>query len=125
MHLTQDVKQFNCESRLTVNDKEATMVTIKTSADIPVAPNNLHKMVVKSGLKNQMVAELKGVQPGTLSRHKSGDIAISLSDAEDYAKILNVKQWKYFLPTRPSRFWQWQIAGKMTPQNIATITNVL
>ncbi len=42
------------------------MVTNQTSAGISVAPNNLHKMVVKSGLKNQMVAELKGIQPGTL-----------------------------------------------------------
>jgi len=77
------------------------MVTNKTSAGISVAPNNLHKMVVKSGLKNQMVAELKGVQPGTLSRHKSGDIAISLSDAEDYAKILKCKTMEIFFANPP------------------------
>jgi hypothetical protein len=77
------------------------MVTNQTSADISVAPNNLHKMVVKSGLKNQMVAELKGVQPGTLSRHKSGDIAISLSDAEDYAKILKCKTMEIFFANPP------------------------
>ena len=77
------------------------MVTNQTSADISVAPNNLHRMVTKSGLKNQMVAELKGIQPGTLSRHKSGDIAISLSDAEDYSKILKCKTMEIFFANPP------------------------
>ena len=70
------------------------MVT-KTAENI-VAPNNLHKMIVRSGLKSNMVAELKGIQPPTLSRHKNGDIGISLTDAEEYAKILNCTPQQIF-----------------------------
>jgi len=65
-------------------------VVTKTAENI-VAPNNLHKMIVRSGLKSNMVAELKGIQPPTLSRHKNGDIGISLTDAEEYAAILKCK----------------------------------
>ena len=53
-----------------------------------VAPNNLNKMIGQSGLRKTMVAELKGVQPATVSRHINGDIGMSLGDAEEYAKIL-------------------------------------
>jgi hypothetical protein len=53
-----------------------------------VAPNNLNKMIGLSGLRKTMVAELKGVQPATVSRHINGDIGMSLGDAEEYAKIL-------------------------------------
>ena len=70
------------------------MVT-KTAENI-VAPNNLHKMILRSGLKSNMVAELKGIQPPTLSRHKNGDIGISLTDAEEYAKILNCTPQQIF-----------------------------
>jgi len=67
----------------------------------PVAPNNLDKMIRRSGLKNNMVAELKGIQPATLSRHKSGDIGISLADAEEYAKILNCTAQQIFFSSPP------------------------
>jgi DNA-binding Xre family transcriptional regulator len=67
----------------------------------PVAPNNLDKMIRRSGLKNNMVAELKGIQPATLSRHKSGDIGISLGDAEEYAKILNCSPQQIFFSAPP------------------------
>ena len=67
----------------------------------PVAPNNLDKMIRRSGLKNNMVAELKGIQPATLSRHKSGDIGISLGDAEEYAKILNCTAQQIFFSSPP------------------------
>ncbi len=67
----------------------------------PVAPNNLDKMIRRSGLKNNMVAELKGIQPATLSRHKSGDIGISLGDAEEYAKILNCTPQQIFFASPP------------------------
>jgi hypothetical protein len=67
----------------------------------PVAPNNLDKMIRRSGLKNNMVAELKGIQPATLSRHKSGEIGISLVDAEEYAKILNCTAQQIFFSNPP------------------------
>ena len=67
----------------------------------PVAPNNLDKMIRRSGLKNNMVAELKGIQPATLSRHKSGDIGISLGDAEEYAAILNCTPQQIFFVNPP------------------------
>lgn len=67
----------------------------------PVAPNNLDKMIRRSGLRNNMVAELKGIQPATLSRHKSGDIGISLADAEEYAKILNCTPQQIFFASPP------------------------
>ena len=58
-------------------------------------------MIRRSGLKNNMVAELKGIQPATLSRHKSGDIGISLGDAEEYAKILNCTPQQIFFASPP------------------------
>ena len=67
----------------------------------PVAPNNLDKMIRRSGLRNNMVAELKGIQPATLSRHKSGDIGISLGDAEEYSKILNCTPHQIFFASPP------------------------
>jgi hypothetical protein len=73
----------------------------KTLKAGPVAPNNLDKMIRRSGLKNNMVAELKGIQPATLSRHKSGDIGISLGDAEEYAKILNCTAQQIFFSSPP------------------------
>ncbi len=66
-----------------------------------MAPNNLDRMIRRSGLKNNMVAELKGIQPATLSRHKSGDIGISLGDAEEYAKILNCTPQQIFFSAPP------------------------
>ena len=66
-----------------------------------MAPNNLNAMIIRSGLKNNMVAELKGIQPPTLSRHKSGDIGISLADAEEYAKILGCTAQQIFFSSPP------------------------
>ena len=77
------------------------MIMCKTLKARPVAPNNLDKMIRRSGLKNNMVAELKGIQPATLSRHKSGDIGISLGDAEEYAKILNCTAQQIFFSSPP------------------------
>lgn len=77
------------------------MIIWKTLKAGPLAPNNLDKMIRRSGLKNNMVAELKGIQPATLSRHKSGDIGISLGDAEEYAKILNCTAQQIFFSSPP------------------------
>ena len=75
------------------------MVTL--SRDYNMAPNNLNKMIERSGLTNKMVAELKGIQPATLSRHKSGDIGISLADAEEYAAILKCEPQQIFFSNPP------------------------
>ncbi len=69
-------------------------------------PNNLDKMIQTSGergpkLNKRQVAELKEIQPPTLSRHISGDIGISLSDAEEYAKILNCRPQHIFFQFPP------------------------
>jgi len=50
--------------------------------------NNLNTMILRSGISKRIVAEQKGIQPETLSRHISGKIQLSLNDAEDYSKIL-------------------------------------
>lgn len=69
-------------------------------------PNNLDKMIQTSGergpkLNKRQVAELKEIQPPTLSRHISGDIGMSLSDAEEYAKILNCTPHHIFFQFEP------------------------
>lgn len=69
-------------------------------------PNNLNKMIETSGergpkLNKRQVAELKGIKPPTVSRHISGEIGISLGDAEEYAKILNCTPHHIFFQFEP------------------------
>ena len=73
------------------------MVRLSSTGNI-VAPNNLNKMIGQSGLRKTMVAELKGVQPATVSRHINGDIGMSLGDAEEYAAILKCTPNEIFFP---------------------------
>lgn len=51
-------------------------------------PNNLNKMIEKSGLQKKVVAERKGVTPETLSRHIHERVPMTLVDAREYADIL-------------------------------------
>ena len=66
-----------------------------------IMPNNLNKMITASGLSKREVAGLKGVTPETLSRHISGKIGISLSDAEQYARILGCTAKEVFFAADP------------------------
>ena len=52
--------------------------------------HNLAVCIDKSGLTNNEVAAAKGVTPETLRRHKNGKIQMSLKDAQDYARIIDV-----------------------------------
>jgi|TARA_B100000085_G_scaffold280124_2_gene304537 hypothetical protein len=51
-------------------------------------PNNLNKMIEKSGLQKKVVAERKGVTPETLSRHIHERVPMTIVDAREYADIL-------------------------------------
>tara|TARA_S200002703_G_scaffold148836_1_gene145888 strand:+ start:250 stop:1032 length:783 start_codon:yes stop_codon:yes gene_type:complete len=77
-----------------------------TKQEIFMPPNNLNKMIETSGergpkLNKRQVAELKGIKPPTVSRHISGEIGISLGDAEEYAKILNCTPQHIFFQFEP------------------------
>tara|TARA_R110002012_G_scaffold26181_1_gene85564 strand:+ start:127 stop:897 length:771 start_codon:yes stop_codon:yes gene_type:complete len=77
-----------------------------TKQEIFMPPNNLNKMIETSGergpkLNKRQVAELKGIKPPTVSRHISGEIGISLGDAEEYAKILNCTPHHIFFQFEP------------------------
>ena len=63
--------------------------------------NNLDYCIKKSGLKKKDVAELKGIAPLTLSRHISGEINITLADAEEYGHILGVHSYDILYPQEP------------------------
>tara|TARA_R110001592_G_scaffold237768_1_gene497002 strand:+ start:443 stop:1150 length:708 start_codon:yes stop_codon:yes gene_type:complete len=51
-------------------------------------PNNLELMITKSGMLRKDVAERMGIRPETVSRHLSGGLQFSISQAEQYAMIL-------------------------------------
>ena len=64
--------------------------------------NNLNVMILRSGIAKRPVAEQKGIQPETLSRHISGKIQLSLNDAEDYARILDCSPQEVLFATDPA-----------------------
>ena len=51
-------------------------------------PNNLETIIRKSGMNKRQVAQARGVTPETLSRHIHGHINMTITDAEEYAKVL-------------------------------------
>jgi len=51
-------------------------------------PNNLETIIRKSGMTKRQVAQARGVTPETLSRHIHGHINMTITDAEEYAKVL-------------------------------------
>ena len=64
--------------------------------------NNLNTMILRSGISKRIVAEQKGIQPETLSRHISGKIQLNLNDAEDYARILDCSPQEVLFATDPA-----------------------
>ena len=64
-------------------------------------PNNLDKMIAKSGMSKKEVAVAKGITPETLSRHVHGKIQMTLADAEQYGKILGCTAQEVLFPTAP------------------------
>jgi len=54
-------------------------------------PNNLETIIRKSGMNKRQVALARGVTPETLSRHIHGHINMTITDAEEYAKVLGCK----------------------------------
>lgn len=88
MLLTYYVNRLTAIKYIDANRQRVRLMVGSDSAGNIVAPNNLNRMIAQSGLRKTMVAELKGVQPATVSRHINGDIGMSLGDAEEYAKIL-------------------------------------
>ena len=88
MLLTYYVNRLTGIKYIDANRQRVRLMVKSDSAGNIVAPNNLNRMIAQSGLRKTMVAELKGVQPATVSRHINGDIGMSLGDAEEYAKIL-------------------------------------
>ena len=63
--------------------------------------NNLAVCIEKSGMTNNEVAAAKGVTPETLRRHKNGKIQMSLRDAQDYARIIDVSVHKILFKSEP------------------------
>ena len=63
--------------------------------------NNLAVCIEKSGMTNNEVAAAKGVTPETLRRHKNGKIQMSLRDAQDYARIIDVSVHKILVKSEP------------------------
>ena len=55
-----------------------------------VMANNLENCIRKAGKAKKEVAAAKGVTPETLSRHMHGRIQMTMLDAEEYARILDV-----------------------------------
>ncbi len=63
-------------------------------------PNNLNKMIEKSGLQKKVVAERKGVTPETLSRHIHERVPMTLVDAREYADILGCAAYEVIFETQ-------------------------
>ena len=72
-----------------------------TLSRLPIMPNNLEKMIERSGLLKKHVAELRGMAPGSISRHISGANGLSLDDAEKYAQILKCKPQEILFANPP------------------------
>ena len=63
-------------------------------------PNNLNKMIEKSGLQKKVVAERKGVTPETLSRHIHERVPMTSQDAREYADILGCAAYEIIFETQ-------------------------
>jgi hypothetical protein len=63
-------------------------------------PNNLNKMIEKSGLQKKVVAERKGVTPETLSRHIHERVPMTIQDAREYADILGCAAYEIIFETQ-------------------------
>jgi len=64
--------------------------------------NNLAKQIARSGLTNKEVGKLAGGwTPETVSRHISGNINMTLSHAEDYARVLNCSPYDIMFEAAP------------------------
>lgn len=66
-----------------------------------VMANNLENCIRRSGKAKKEVAAAKGVTPETLSRHMHGRIQMTMLDAEDYARILNVPVQRILFKNEP------------------------
>ena len=64
--------------------------------------NNLAKQIARSGLTNKEVGKLAGGwTPETVSRHISGNINMTLSHAEDYARVLDCSPYDIMFEAHP------------------------
>lgn len=68
---------------------------------MPIMPNNLDTIIVRSGMSKREVAALKGITPETLSRQIHGKIQLTLQDAERYARILDCTAQDILFATPP------------------------
>ena len=79
--------------------------------------NNLDMLIKSSGKTKRQIAELKGVTPETLSRHIHSRIDMSLSDAEEYAQILNTNVMTVLFPDVPVK-----VIGKVIVHSDETVS---
>lgn len=63
--------------------------------------NNLKYFIKLSGMTQKQVADLKGIQPESLSRHISGRSKFSIQDAIDYASILGCSPEQLLFEQKP------------------------
>tara|TARA_B100001939_G_scaffold279553_1_gene248167 strand:- start:374 stop:1051 length:678 start_codon:yes stop_codon:yes gene_type:complete len=66
-----------------------------------IMANNLENCIRKAGKTKKEVAAAKGVTPETLSRHMHGRIQMTMLDAEEYARILNVPVQRILFKEEP------------------------
>lgn len=66
-----------------------------------VMANNLENCIRKAGMAKKEVAAEFGVTPETLSRHMHGRIQMTMLDAENYARILNVPVQRILFKSEP------------------------
>ena len=66
-----------------------------------IMANNLENCIRKAGKAKKEVAAAKGVTPETLSRHMHGRIQMTMLDAEEYARILNVPVQRILFKEEP------------------------
>lgn len=63
--------------------------------------NNLSEMISLAGMTSRAVATEKGVTPETVSRHAHNHVQMTVSDIEDYAKILGCSPQEIAFTTPP------------------------
>jgi len=63
--------------------------------------NNLDNMILASGMTKTRVAEEKGITPQNLSRVIHGKTKLSLTDADEYSKILNCSAQQVMFRNEP------------------------
>ena len=63
--------------------------------------NNLKYFIKLSGMTQKQVADIKGIQPESLSRHISGRAKFSIQDAIDYAAILGCSPEQLLFEQKP------------------------